>query len=121
MFVAWSADGGGTWTPYRSLGFSGMSPVLTRGPGDALLLFTRRHVPEGSDVEPAVEMRRSDDRGETWGAPLPLRDPHGTRLTAEYQCGYPAVVPDDDGLLVFFYSFLPEGGRFIAWNRLVVD
>jgi len=118
MYGAWSRDGGTTWTSHRSLGFSGTSPLLRRGPGDSLLLFSRRHLPQGSTMSPAVELRQSHDEGASWHEIGVLREPNGAALTAEYQCGYPAAVARPDGLLVFFYSLLAGRGRFIGWNRV---
>jgi hypothetical protein len=118
LYSAWSRDSGATWTHYRPLGFSGTSPLLANAPDGSMLLFSRRHLPQGSAIRPAVEVRQSHDEGVTWHETGVLRDPNGTELTAEYQCGYPAAIAQSDGLLVFFYSFLPGRGRFIAWNRL---
>lgn len=118
FFRSWSADGGRTWTAPQPTGFTGMSPALHRADDGALLLVSRRCAPEGSDVIPGVEARIGSADGTRWGHAVILEDPFGTTLTSEYQCGYPALVPDGDGVRVYFYSFLPEGGRFIAWNRL---
>ncbi|MHA7987625.1 hypothetical protein ACX9R5_17650 [Rathayibacter sp. CAU 1779] len=65
-----------------------------------------------------MEIRQSIDSGSTWTLKGTLRDPHGSALTAEYQCGYPVAVPNTDGLRVFFYSFVPGEGRYVAWNQL---
>lgn len=118
LYASWSDDAGATWRRYRSLGFSGTSPLVVAGAHGRLLLFSRRHVPHGSALTPAVEIRQSRDEGESWQYAGTLRDPNGTVLAAEYQCGYPSVVCANDGALVFFYSFLPGHGRFIAWNRV---
>lgn len=121
LFRSFSDDGGTTWTPFESLGFSGTSPALFRNPDGTLLLGTRRFVPDASRLAPAVELRAGSADGLHWSDPLPLEDPFGTRLTAEYQCGYPAIVEDGpDRVLVYFYSYLPEGGRYVAWNRVAV-
>ncbi|WP_308800040.1 sialidase family protein [Agromyces silvae] len=123
FFRAVSADGGATWSAVERIGFSGMSPDLLRFADGTLLLVSRRWAPEGSDVQPGVEARIGSPDGLTWGDPCLLEDPHGTRLTSEYQCGYPAIVAEgDDAARVFFYSFLPEGGgRYVAWNLLRHD
>lgn len=115
---AYSSDRGRSWTTSEELGFSGMSPALARLEDGGLLLVSRRRAPEGSGIEPAVEARLGDARGEEWGEPVALRDPHGERLVAEYQCGYPALVPDGDGFRVFFYSYRSGSGRYVAWNSL---
>lgn len=121
LFTSVSEDRGETWTPYESLGFSGTSPALFRTSG-GLLLGTRRFVPETGGVAPAVELRAGTPDGTRWSEPVPLTDPFGTVLTAEYQCGYPTIVPEsDETVLVYFYSYLPAGGRYIAWNRVRID
>lgn len=118
---ACSDDRGATWTPFEPLGFTGMSPAVVRLGDGRLLLVTRRCAPEGSGVEPAVEARVGDPAGVVWSAPVTLRDPYGGQLTAEYQCGYPAIVADRESLRVFFYSYAAGRGRYIAWNTLTVE
>jgi hypothetical protein len=118
FYRSFSGDRGSTWTPAERLGFSGMSPALARLADGCLLLVSRRSAPEGSDVEPAVEARVGDASGEVWSEPVPLADPNGTRLEAEYQCGYPAILTEGAAVRVFFYSFAPDQGRFVAWNTL---
>lgn len=120
FFRSWSADGGRTWTPYERAGYTGMSPALHRAADGSLLLVSRRCAPEGSGSVPGVEARIGSADGLEWGPAVLLEDPFGSTLTSEYQCGYPAIVPEGDGARVYFYSFLPEGGRFIAWNRLTL-
>ncbi|WP_433086344.1 sialidase family protein [Dactylosporangium sp. CA-052675] len=119
LYRAESADAGATWSPYVPVGFTGMSPLLHRAEDGSLLLATRRCAPEGGDGTPGVEVRRSHDEGRSFSDPLPLADPHGYRYTAEYQCGYPAManLPGGD-VLVIFYSFAPDRGRYVAWNQL---
>lgn len=121
FYRSWSGDRGTTWTPAERLGFSGMSPALARLDDGRLLLVSRRCAPEGSGVEPAVEARVADAAGEVWGEPVPLADPYGTRLDAEYQCGYPAIVTEGAVARVFFYSFAPGDGRFVAWNTVELE
>jgi hypothetical protein len=121
LFTAFSADDGTTWSKYERVGFSGMSPALVRLRSGHLLLGTRRFVANDA-IEPAVEVRTGSPAGDSWSEPLALRDPHGTRLTAEYQCGYPSIIEEGSGtLLVFFYSYQPGVGRFVAWNRLATS
>jgi hypothetical protein len=120
FFRSYSSDRGESWTAYESLGFPGMSPAVIRLVDDRLLLAYRRSAPDDSSEVPGVEVRVGDAGGAEWGDPVLLDDPNGTVLTAEYQCGYPAIVPDGDDLRIFFYSFEPERGRFIAWNRISV-
>lgn len=121
LFRSVSEDGGATWSPYESLGFSGMSPMLFRVAG-GVLLGSRRFAPEGSGIAPGVDVRVGSPDGSTWGDPVILQDPLGTVLTAEYQCGYPAVVPDEGGnARVYFYSYQPGVGRYIAWNLLSLE
>jgi hypothetical protein len=120
LFTAISADEGASWSQYERIGFTGMSPALTRLGDGRLLLGTRRFVAH-EGIEPAVEVRVGTGDGTGWSAPVQLADPHGTRLTAEYQCGYPAFVEEDGRTwLAFFYSYQPEVGRFVAWNRLEI-
>ncbi len=120
LFKALSSDGGATWSPYEHLGVTGMSPALLRLADGRLLLGSRRFVAHDG-IEPAVEVRIGTPDGENWSDPLKLDDPHGTRLTAEYQCGYPSFVTEEDGtILAFFYSWRPGVGRFVAWNRLAI-
>jgi hypothetical protein len=123
LFGAVSADGGATWTPVERVGFSGMSPDLHRFDDGTLLLVSRRWAPEGSGVQPGVEARIGTSDGVSWSEPFLLEDPHGTVLTSEYQCGYPAIVEETgDAVRVFFYSYLPgDGGRYVAWNLLDRD
>ncbi len=121
MFRSRSNDGGSSWSPYEPAGFSGMSPALHRLPDDSLLLATRRHVPVGSDAAPGVEVRIGPADGTSWSDVTLLEDPYGTVLTSEYQCGYPAIVPQDGGVRVFFYSYRPDEGRYIAWNQIAVE
>lgn len=118
---AYSTDRGRTWTPYEELDFSGMSPALARFDDGRLLLVSRRWAPDGSRIEPAVEARIGDAHGAVWGEPVVLEDPRGGRLVAEYQCGYPAPVREDDGFRVFFYSYQEGAGRYVASNSLVID
>jgi len=119
LFTARSDNAGRTWSPYTHIGFSGMSPALLRM-GEHLLLGTRRFVSHDG-VEPGVEVRVGTADAESWGTPVALEDPFGTRLTAEYQCGYPSFVAEPGGTcLVFFYSHRPGVGRFVAWNRLEI-
>ncbi|MEU4014578.1 sialidase family protein [Microbacterium sp. NPDC028030] len=115
---AYSADRGATWTPYEQLAFSGMSPALARFGDGRLLLVSRRCAPEGSGIEPAVEARVGDPQGATWSEPVALRDPRDGRLTAEYQCGYPAVVREGSAFRVYFYSYDERSGRYVGWNTL---
>lgn len=118
LFTSVSIDDGATWSAYTRIGFSGMSPALTRLGDGRLLLGTRRFVSHAG-IEPGVEVRIGSADGTGWSEPVKLDDPHGTRLTAEYQCGYPAFAPAADGTcLAFFYSYQPDVGRFVAWNRL---
>ncbi|WP_238008813.1 sialidase family protein [Dactylosporangium sp. AC04546] len=119
LFRAESADAGQTWSPFEPMGFTGMSPLLHRAEDGSLLLATRRCAPEGGPDAPGIEVRRSHDGGRSFSGPLPLADPHGYRYTAEYQCGYPAMANLPGGeVLVTFYSFAPNHGRFVAWNKL---
>ncbi|MFB2596631.1 sialidase family protein [Herbiconiux sp. P17] len=120
FFRSYSSDRGASWTPYESLGFPGMSPAVVGLADGRLLLAYRRSAPDDSDEVPGVEVRIGDAAGARWGEPVLLADPNGTVLTAEYQCGYPAIVTDGDDFRVFFYSFEPEQGRYIAWNRISV-
>lgn len=118
LFTAVSGDDGASWSAYERIGFTGMSPALTRLGDGRLLLGTRRFVAH-ADIEPGVEVRIGTPDGTSWSAPVQLEDPHGTRLTAEYQCGYPAFALEPAGTcLAFFYSYQPNVGRFVAWNRL---
>lgn len=119
LFWSLSADHGATWSQPQRIGFSGMSPLLHRAADDTLLLASRRFAPSGGSTRPGVEFRVSRDDGDSWSAPSPLRDPHGYRPTAEYQCGYPAMANLPDGsVLTAFYSYAPGQGRFVAWNTL---
>ena len=118
LFKATSTDDGASWSAYERIGFSGMSPALARLPDGRLLLGTRRFVAHDG-IEPGVEIRIGTPDGAYWSTPVKLDDPHGTRLTAEYQCGYPAFAREPGGTwLAFFYSYQPNVGRFVAWNRL---
>jgi hypothetical protein len=120
LFAAYSTDTGATWTAYERLGFSGMSPAVVRTAGGHLLLGSRRFVADES-IEPGVEVRVGAAGGRAWSEPVALVNPFATKLTGEYQCGYPAFAPAGDGTwLVFFYSCLPDGARYIAWNRLEI-
>ncbi|RYE10742.1 MAG: exo-alpha-sialidase [Hyphomicrobiales bacterium] len=120
LFVAYSADEGASWTAYARIGFSGMSPVVVRTADGRLLLGSRRFVADAS-VEPGVEIRVGAADARQWSAPVTLVDPHGTKLTGEYQCGYPAFAAEPGGTwLAFFYSCQPDGARYLAWNRLEI-
>ncbi len=121
LFTAFSADGGASWTHYERVGFSGMSPAVVRMGDGGLLLGSRRFVADDS-IEPGVEVRVGSSDGGAWSEPVQLVDPYGTRLTGEYQCGYPAFAKEADGnWLVFFYSCQPDGARYVAWNRLAIE
>ena len=116
LYRARSRDGGLTWDTPEAMGFCGMSPLLHTVNG-AVLLATRRRYAAGAGAEPAVEVRVAAADAEEWSAPVALVDPSGTRYTAEYQCGYPAMVTLRDGLvLVLFYGFTADGRRYVASN-----
>lgn len=120
LYRSRSHDGGQSWSTPTQVGISGMSPLLHVA-GDALLLGTRRRCSGGDGGVPAVEVRLSRTWGETWSAAVPLRDPFGTNYTAEYQCGYPAMVTIGAGLvLVVFYGFTPSGRRYVASNVIKI-
>lgn len=122
FFGSYSSDRGATWTPYRSLGFTGMSPALHRFPDGRLLLAYRRTAPDGSGLTPAVDVRLASADGASWSDLVELQDPHGARLVSEYQVGYPTIVETDDPQTVdvYFYSFAEGSGRYIARNRVRV-
>lgn len=119
LFRSESADLGRHWSPCVPLGISGMSPVLWRLPDGRLLLAYRRCAPAGSGIAPGVEARTGDPTGELWSEAVVLPGALDEVLSAEYQCGYPAVVQSDsaDEVEVVFYSFGPEG-RYLASCRL---
>lgn len=117
LFTAESVDGGRTWSPYAKLGFAGMSPCLHRRPSGRFVLAYRRATADGS--APGVELRLSDGVGRPWSDPIELEYPDGQRPTAEYQCGYPALTELPDGtLLVVFYGYRRDHGRYLVSNRL---
>jgi hypothetical protein len=117
LYRSRSSDSGDSWSRPEPMGFTGMSPLLHRL-GQRLLLATRRRHREGEGGTPGVEVRMSSSGGQ-WSAPVPLVDPHGTRYTAEYQCGYPAMTQlDAERVLVLFYGFTPAGRRYVAANVL---
>lgn len=121
LFRSDSSDHGSSWSAPERIGFAGMSPLVHRTAAGALLLASRRFAPEGGPTAPGVEVRVSRNEGRSWSAPGLLRDPHGYQHTAEYQCGYPAMVDLPDGsVLTVFYSYQPGKGRFVAWNTLRV-
>jgi hypothetical protein len=121
FFRAYSSDRGSTWTPYESVGFGGMSPALATLADGSLLLAYRRCAPPGSGLEPGVDLRVGSADGERWGDATPLESPRAATLDGEYQCGYPTIVDDGAGVLVFFYTFDPVEGRYVAWNRVIVS
>jgi hypothetical protein len=120
FFRAYSADRGETWSHYEPLPFTGMSPALWRLPDGALLLASRRCAPDGSGIPAGVEARLGSPDGAEWGEPISLRDAHGVDPQSEYQCGYPAIVSGAtrDSAIVVFYSYVPNVGRYLAWNAL---
>ena len=121
LYSARSTDGGRTWNAPALVGFTGMSPVL-HAVDDVLLLGTRRRYPNADGGEPGVEVRLSRTCGQSWSEPVLLVDPHGTRYSAEYQCGYPAMVTTDgDRVLVLFYGFTPSGRRYVASNVIRIS
>ncbi|MER3386597.1 MAG: sialidase family protein [Microcella pacifica] len=117
-----SLDRGETWSDYELLAFSGMSPALWRLPDGQLLLASRRHAPEESGIEPGVEVRLGTADGKHWESPITLEQPDGRRPASEYQCGYPAIVPGGtpDAVLVVFYGFDEDTGRYLAWNEVTL-
>jgi hypothetical protein len=126
FYRALSDDGGRTWFPYRRTNLCGMSPGLHISPGGQLLLAYRRCAPRtppsgGTGAEPGLGLAYSRDAGLTWETLLTLREPKGSRYTAEYQVGYPALVNRPDGqILVVYYSYaetLPQR-RYLAANLL---
>lgn len=120
LFRSVSTDHGRSWSTPSPLPFSGMSPSLHRTP-EGLLLATRRHTPDGSSIRPGVEIRSGSANGSRWGSPIDLVDPNCFTLTAEYQCGYPAMVTLQNGsILVLFYSFRPTGERYVVSNCIAV-
>lgn len=122
FFTARSLDCGETWSGYTRLPFSGMSPALRKLPDGRLFLASRRHAPEGSGIEPGVEVRLGSTDGTRWDSPVALHHPDGLSPASEYQCGYPAIVPGfcADSVRVFFYSYRGDGGRFLAWNEVTL-
>ncbi len=121
FFGSFSDDRGETWSPYRSLGFSGMSPTLHRIGDGRLLLASRRSAPEGTGIAPAVDVRVASADAATWSEPLALREPLGGMLESEYQCGYPTIVPSADPAVVDVYFYSYAGGRYIGRNRVRVS
>lgn len=120
LFAAFSDDNGASWSTYQRMGFGGMSPAVARMKNGQLLLGSRRFVADDK-VEPAVEVRVGTADGTRWSDPVPLQDAFGTKLTGEYQCGYPSFVEEAAGTwLAFFYSCKPDGTRYVAWNRLEI-
>lgn len=119
LYQAWSSDGGATWTAAERLPIRGTSPALARLADGRTVLAIRRHLGVGDERAPAVELRVGDRGAHAWGEPIVLRHPDGIRLEGEYQCGYPALVPEGEGLRVFFYTSA-DGGRFLAWNTVRV-
>lgn len=120
LFSVLSDDNGASWTVYERTGLTGMSPAVVRTSDGRLLLGSRRFVADES-VEPGVEVRIGSADGSDWSEPVKLMDAYGTRLTGEYQCGYPAFAAEASGTwLVFFYSCQPDGARYVAWNRLEI-
>ncbi|MSP13147.1 MAG: exo-alpha-sialidase [Chloroflexi bacterium] len=122
FFRAISMDGGLTWTGYENTGYCGMSPCLHISPQGRLLLAYRRCAPEEYPAtQPGLSIAWSQDQGRTWEDAITLKEPKGSRYTAEYQVGYPALVNTPDGdILVAYYSYdgnLPHR-RYLAANLL---
>ena len=89
-------------------------------PDGQLVLASRHHAPDDFGIEPGVEVRLGSADGTRWDSPVTLEQPDGSSPAAEYQCGYPAIVPGDsvDSVKVVFYGFQEDRGRFLAWNEV---
>jgi hypothetical protein len=94
-----SDDNGATWhhlaRPVPDTGRGGNPPTLTR------LHDGRLCVTYGYRAEPyGIRARLSDDNGQTWSAPIILRDDGGS-----HDLGYPRTIQRPDGKLVTVYYF----------------
>ncbi len=106
--VAWSEDGGDTWSEPLKVNINGTSPSLHITPKGRLLAGYRSTLGGGR-----CHIASSEDLGRTWRFELEVELPHGTW----HQGGYPAFENLPDGrIFVTFHNNQPSW--YVAYNVL---
>lgn len=106
--VAWSSDGGDTWTPPKRVSINGTSPSLHVTPRGLVLAGFRSTLSGGR-----CHVASSRDGGNTWTHELELKLPKGDWKSG----GYPVFTTLADGkILATFHNRDP--GWYVAHNVL---
>lgn len=105
-----SVDNGASWSyagrPVTNTGQGGNPPTLTQlHDGRLAMTYGFR------DSRCGIRAKISEDRGETWGDEIVLRDDAGS-----HDIGYPraALRPDGTLVIVYYYNDVPQGSCYIA-------
>jgi len=111
--VAYSRDGGETWTAPQKVNMTGTSPAVHITPKGLLLAGYRSTV--GRPTEGRCHVSSSLDSGQTWDFELELELTHGQWAWG----GYPAFTNLADGrILVTFHNGPPKLPWYTAYNIL---
>ena len=99
-YRCYSEDQGKTWTPYQRVSFKGQCPCLVQlRSGDVLCAYR--------DMEPnrpGISVSVTDDAGKTW------RWVGQVYSGANWDCGYPVMIPLPDGrIFCVYYTAFVDG------------
>jgi len=109
--VAYSEDGGDTWSAPRKIPVNGTSPSLHLSPAGTLLAGYRSTLPGG-----VCRVSSSTDGGVSWKLELELELPHGSWKLG----GYPTFENLADGTMIcVFHNGDPAW--HVAYNVLAED